>query len=93
MEAFAARAGRELLATGETARSVLNAPEAQIARLARDGLSTAEIGARMFVSPRTVQYHLQGVFAKLGIDTDSLPDDPSSFLSVEIRREITARTD
>ena len=76
MEAFAERAGRELLATGETARkrtvetaSELTAQEAQIARLARDGLSNPEIGARLFISPRTVQYHLRKVFAKLDISS------------------------
>ncbi|HEX4279693.1 MAG TPA: AAA family ATPase [Solirubrobacteraceae bacterium] len=73
-EAFAARAGRELLATGETARKrtietrdELTAQELQIAQLARDRLSNAEIGARLFISPRTVEYHLHKVFAKLGI--------------------------
>ena len=72
--AFAARAGRELLATGETARKrtvetrdELTAQETQIAQLARDGLSNAEIGARLFISPRTVEYHLHKVFTKLGI--------------------------
>ena len=72
--AFADRAARELLATGETARkrreetrSELTAQEAQVARLARDGLSNPEIGARLFISPRTVQYHLHKVFAKLEI--------------------------
>ena len=71
---FAARAGRELLATGETARKrtvetrdELTAQETQIAQLARDGLSNAEIGARLFISPRTVEYHLHKVFTKLGI--------------------------
>ncbi len=74
MEAFAERARRELLATGETARKrtvetsdQLTAQEAQVARLARDGLSNPEIGARLFISARTVQYHLSKVFAKLGI--------------------------
>jgi DNA-binding CsgD family transcriptional regulator len=74
MEAFAARARRELGATGETARKrtvatriELTAQEAQIARLARDGLSNPEIGTRLFLSPRTVQYHLGKVFAKLDI--------------------------
>ncbi|MFG1931264.1 AAA family ATPase [Mycobacterium sp. NPDC048908] len=77
MQAFAERAGRELHATGETAhkRSAANGSdqltpqEAQIARLARDGLSNPEIGARLFISTRTVQYHLRKVFAKLGINT------------------------
>ena len=73
-EAFAERSRRELRATGETARSrtdetrgVLTPQEAQIARLARDGLSNPEIGAQLFISPRTVQYHLHKVFAKLEI--------------------------
>jgi DNA-binding CsgD family transcriptional regulator len=73
-EAFAARAGRELLATGETARKravetrdELTAQEVQIATYARDGLSNPEIGARLFISPRTVEYHLHKVFTKLGI--------------------------
>jgi len=74
MEAFAERARRELHATGETVRkrSVetrddLTAQERQIARLARDGLSNPEIGARLFLSPRTVEWHLRKVFSKLGI--------------------------
>jgi DNA-binding CsgD family transcriptional regulator len=79
MEAFAARARRELRATGETARKrvaaaadgVLTTQEAQIARMARDGLSNPEIGARLFLSPRTVQYHLGNVFTKLGITSRS----------------------
>jgi DNA-binding CsgD family transcriptional regulator len=73
-DGFAERARRELLATGETARiravetsNQLTAQETQVASLARDGLSNAEIGARLFLSPRTVQYHLRKVFAKLGI--------------------------
>jgi DNA-binding CsgD family transcriptional regulator len=72
--AFADRAGRELSATGETARirtdaarDVLTPQETQIARLARDGLSNPEIGAQLFISPRTVQYHLRKVFQKLDI--------------------------
>jgi DNA-binding CsgD family transcriptional regulator len=74
MEAFAERARRELRATGATARRravttavELTAQEAQIARLAAEGLSTPEIGTRLFLSPRTVQYHLGKVFTKLGI--------------------------
>jgi DNA-binding CsgD family transcriptional regulator len=72
--AFAARARRELRATGESARRrtvaalpELTAQEAQIARLASEGLSNPEIGARLYLSPRTVQYHLGKVFAKLDI--------------------------
>jgi DNA-binding CsgD family transcriptional regulator len=72
--AFAERALRELLATGETARKrtdeardVLTPQEAQIARLAQDGLSNPEIGAQLYISPRTVQYHLRKVFQKLEI--------------------------
>jgi DNA-binding CsgD family transcriptional regulator len=74
LEGFAARAERELVATGETARrrtvdssAQLTAQETQIARLARDGLSNPEIGTRLFISPRTVEYHLHKVFAKLDI--------------------------
>ena len=74
MEAFGDRARGELLATGgkvrkrtvET-RDELTAQESQIARLARDGLSNPEIGARLFLSPRTVEWHLHKVFSKLGI--------------------------
>jgi DNA-binding CsgD family transcriptional regulator len=74
MEAFAERARRELLATGEKvrkrtleSRDELTAQERQIASLARDGLSNPEIGARLFLSPRTVEWHLRKVFSKLGI--------------------------
>jgi DNA-binding CsgD family transcriptional regulator len=74
MEAFAERARGELLATGEKVRKRtletrddLTAQEQQIARLARDGLSNPEIGARLFLSPRTVEWHLRKVFTKLGI--------------------------
>jgi DNA-binding CsgD family transcriptional regulator len=73
-EAFAERARRELLSTGGTARKrtvdtrdALTPQEGQIARLAREGLSNPEIGAQLFISPRTVQYHLGKVFAKLEI--------------------------
>jgi DNA-binding CsgD family transcriptional regulator len=76
MEAFAERARRELLATGETARkrtietvNELTAQEAQIARLARDGRSNTEISTQLFISPRTVEWHLGKVFIKLGISS------------------------
>jgi DNA-binding NarL/FixJ family response regulator len=76
MEAFAERARRELQATGETARrriadthDQLTPQEAQIARLARSGLSNPEIAAQLFLSPRTVQYHLAKVFSKLEISS------------------------
>jgi DNA-binding CsgD family transcriptional regulator len=82
MQAFAERARRELKATGETARKrtiaprdeQLTAQEAQIARMARDGLSNPEIGARLFISSHTVQYHLRKVFTKLGISSRSQLD-------------------
>ena len=92
-EAFAERARRELLATGETARrrsvdtrDVLTPQEAQIARLARDGLSNPEIGARLFLSPRTVEWHLHKVFTKLGIRSrwelsSALPSSESELAS------------
>src|SRR3954447_7662881 len=74
IEAFAARAERELLATGEhvrkrtvETRDELTAQETQIARLAAEGLSNAEIGERLFISQHTVAYHLRKVFAKLDI--------------------------
>jgi DNA-binding NarL/FixJ family response regulator len=73
---FAERAARELRATGERVRnrttdapSQLTAREAQIARLAGDGLSNPEIAAQLFMSPRTVEYHLHKVFTKLNISS------------------------
>ena len=81
---------RELSATGETARKrtletrdVLTVQEAQIAHLARDGLSNPEIGAQLFISPRTVQYHLGTVFAKLDVTSrNQLGRVPLSRLSL-----------
>jgi DNA-binding NarL/FixJ family response regulator len=74
MAAFAERARRELAATGErvgrrgvASSGELTAQESLIARLARDGLSNPEIGARLFLSSRTVKYHLAKVFTKLRI--------------------------
>lgn len=74
MEAFARRAARELLAAGEHVRKRaaeaagdLTPQEAQIVRLVREGLTNPEIGARLFISPRTVEWHLRKTFGKLGI--------------------------
>ena len=74
MDGFAGRAERELSATGERARKrtvetreELTAQEAQVARLAGDGLSNAAIGEQLFISPHTVAYHLRKVFTKLDI--------------------------
>ena len=81
MAGFAERARRELQAAGGTVRkrvvpaqSELTAQEAQIARMARDGLSNPEIATRLFISARTVQYHLRKVFPKLGITSRSQLD-------------------
>ncbi|MEU2288958.1 LuxR C-terminal-related transcriptional regulator, partial [Streptomyces sp. NPDC013178] len=74
MEAFARRAERELQATGERTRESgveasndLTSQETQIVRLVREGLTNAEIGARIFISPRTVEWHLRNIFPKLGV--------------------------
>jgi DNA-binding NarL/FixJ family response regulator len=84
--AFAERTRRELLATGEKvrkrtdeARGQLTAQEEQIARLAAEGQTNQEIGAQLFLSPRTVEWHLHKVFTKLGVGSrmklrDKLPD-------------------
>ena len=75
-DAFAARAGRELLATGETARKrtvdtseQLTPQEAAIADLAAEGKTNAEIGAALYISPRTVEWHLRKVYGKLHVTT------------------------
>jgi DNA-binding CsgD family transcriptional regulator len=75
-DGFAERARRELLATGETVRKrgadtldELTAQEAQVARLAGDGWTNHEIGAQLFISPRTVEWHLRKVFSKLGVSS------------------------
>jgi len=92
MEGFGERARRELQATGETVRKrtvgtrdELTEQERQIAVLASDGLSNPEIGARLFLSPRTVEWHLRKVFTKLGIRsrrelTGALPAADSEFV-------------
>jgi DNA-binding CsgD family transcriptional regulator len=75
-DAFSERARRELLATGETVRRrsaetryELTAQEEQIAQLARQGHTNMEIGTELFISPRTVEWHLRKVFSKLGISS------------------------
>ena len=96
-EAFAERAGGELAATGETARkrsvetvSELTAQEAHIARLAVEGRTNPEIGAQLYLSPRTVEWHLRKIFTKLGINSrrelghalpESEPDSPPGQLA------------
>ena len=74
VEAFADRARRELVATGETVRKrtvetskELTSQEAQIAKLVAEGLTNPEVGAALYISPRTVEWHLRNVFAKVGV--------------------------
>jgi DNA-binding CsgD family transcriptional regulator len=93
IEAFAERARRELLATGEKVRrrvaetrEELTAQETQIATLARDGFTNAKIGEQLFISRRTVEYHLSKVFTKLGISSRHeldrvLPPEPAALLA------------
>jgi DNA-binding CsgD family transcriptional regulator/tetratricopeptide (TPR) repeat protein len=93
-EAFGERARRELVATGETVRKrasdtrdSLTPQEAQIARLAADGHTNPQIGAQLFISPRTVEYHMRKVFAKLNIGSRrelaaALPDTERTALAL-----------
>jgi DNA-binding CsgD family transcriptional regulator len=83
-EAFAERARRELVATGETARrridetrDVLTAQESEVARLAAAGRTNAEIGELLYISARTVEYHLRKVFVKLGVTSRRQLRDPA----------------
>jgi DNA-binding NarL/FixJ family response regulator len=88
-DGFADRARHELLATGEKVRrrqddlrDQLTPQEEHIARLARDGRTNPEIGAALYLSPRTVEWHLRKVFTKLGISSrrglhDALPSRDS----------------
>jgi DNA-binding CsgD family transcriptional regulator len=91
MEAFAERARRELLATGETVRKrsvdtldELTPQEAQVARLASSGQTNQEIGAQLFLSPRTVEWHLGKVFGKLGVNSRKELGPALSNLSVAV---------
>jgi DNA-binding CsgD family transcriptional regulator/tetratricopeptide (TPR) repeat protein len=93
LEAFADRARRELLAAGDTVRkptagtvSELTAQEAHIARLAVDGGTNAEIGAQLFLSTRTVEWHLSKVYTKLGIGSRRELPGAMASLGQAIRR-------
>ncbi|WP_426570161.1 helix-turn-helix transcriptional regulator [Streptomyces canus] len=98
--AFAERARRELLATGEHVRARENKPtsaltpqESQVATLAADGMTNAKIGAELFISPHTVEWHLRKVYTKLGINSRrALPGALASAPATDIREEDTVRT-
>ncbi|ROQ60147.1 transcriptional regulator [Streptomyces sp. 840.1] len=98
--AFAERARRELLATGEHAQvrenrpaSVLTPQESQVATLAADGMTNARIGAELFISPHTVEWHLRKVYTKLGINSRrALPTALKSTSVTELGGEDTLRT-
>jgi len=93
-DGFAERARHELLATGETVRKRtddtrddLTPQEEHIARLAVAGRTNPEIGAELFISPRTVEWHLKKVFMKLGISSrkglaDALPERGDAVVAV-----------
>ncbi|MFI6254260.1 ATP-binding protein [Streptomyces sp. NPDC051016] len=97
--AFAERARRELLATGEHVRaredqpaSSLTPQESQVATLAADGMTNARIGAELFISPHTVEWHLRKVYTKLGINSRrALPAALASTLATHTRDETTVR--
>jgi DNA-binding CsgD family transcriptional regulator len=103
IETLAARAERELLATAEHARKrsvetrdELTAQETHVARLARDGLSNAEIAARLFISRHTVSYHLRKVFSKLDISSrhqlhQALPEASAARQMAQARRPTSSR--
>jgi DNA-binding CsgD family transcriptional regulator len=98
--AFAERARRELLATGEHVRAredkptwALTPQESQVATLAADGMTNARIGAELFISPHTVEWHLRKVYTKLGINSRrALPGALASAPATDIREEDTVRT-
>jgi DNA-binding NarL/FixJ family response regulator len=96
-DGFAERTRDELQATGETvrrrtddARGELTPQEAHVARLARDGLSNPEIGANLFISRRTVEYHLRKIFLKLDITSRNQPGRvPASHLNAASHRKVS----
>jgi DNA-binding NarL/FixJ family response regulator len=99
MEAFAERARRELIATGETVRKrtvetseQLTAQETLIARLARDGLSNPEIATQLFLSARTVEWHLRKIFAKLGIGSRRELREALPAVPMALGRDTTVRS-
>jgi DNA-binding CsgD family transcriptional regulator len=92
---FAERARRELLATGATVRKRtvevdrdLTAQELQIAVRARDGQTNTEIGVELFLSPRTVEWHLRKVFAKLGITSRCHADNEVRSLALPVGHQL-----
>lgn len=99
-QAFAERTRRELVATGERVRKRtaetcddLSSQEAQIARLARNGHTSPEIGAQLFISPRTVEYHLRKVFTKLDINSRKQLRSALATAPGETTRDFAGATD